>query len=275
MPAGIPVGAINTDRRDRRPSAGGGARIARSTRSIRSPGRSLVGPPVRLSETPGGIRTPAPLLGEHTDEVLRERLGPERATRSPRCGVPARSADRDGWPARQVTWLFLLAYACSGLAGLVYEVSWTRLLTLYMGHTTAAASTVVAAFMGGLAGGAALGGRIAVAPDAAPVSLRLRRARGDRRRWPRCCCRSSWLRQLPSSRWAYADGAPGCSFRRCGLHCVCCCCSFRRSRLARRSRSRCAGSSARTRTWDGPAATLYAREHRWRGGRRARSPASC
>jgi crotonobetainyl-CoA:carnitine CoA-transferase CaiB-like acyl-CoA transferase len=34
-----------------------------------------VGPPVRLSETPGSIRCPAPLLGEHTDRVLRERLG--------------------------------------------------------------------------------------------------------------------------------------------------------------------------------------------------------
>ena len=40
-------------------------------------------------------------------------------------------------------WLFLLAYTCSGLAGLIYEVSWTRLLTLYIGHTTAAASAVV------------------------------------------------------------------------------------------------------------------------------------
>ena len=57
-------------------------------------------------------------------------------------------------------WLFLAAYACSGLAGLIYEVSWTRLLTLYMGHTTAAASAVVAAFMGGLALGAGLGGRV-------------------------------------------------------------------------------------------------------------------
>ena len=56
--------------------------------------------------------------------------------------------------------LFLLAYACSGLAALVYEVSWTRLLTLYIGHTTAAASAVVAAFMGGLAIGAAGGGRL-------------------------------------------------------------------------------------------------------------------
>src|SRR6266481_428024 len=59
------------------------------------------------------------------------------------------------------SWLFLAAYACSGFAGLMYEVSWTRLSTLYLGHTTAAASTVVAAFMGGLAGGSSIGGRIA------------------------------------------------------------------------------------------------------------------
>lgn len=58
-------------------------------------------------------------------------------------------------------WLFLAAYVCSGFAGLIYEVSWTRLATLYLGHTTAAVSTVVAAFMGGLAGGSAIGGTIA------------------------------------------------------------------------------------------------------------------
>ena len=57
-----------------------------------------------------------------------------------------------------MSWLFLLAYTCSGLAGLIYEVSWTRLLTLYVGHTTAAASAVVAAFLGGLALGAGGGG---------------------------------------------------------------------------------------------------------------------
>ncbi len=58
-------------------------------------------------------------------------------------------------------WLFLFAYTCSGLAGLVYEVSWTRLLTLQAGHTTATTSTVVGAFLGGLAVGAAWGGRVA------------------------------------------------------------------------------------------------------------------
>lgn len=35
----------------------------------------MVGPPIRLSETPGSLRTPAPMLGEHTDEVLRDVLG--------------------------------------------------------------------------------------------------------------------------------------------------------------------------------------------------------
>ncbi len=53
---------------------------------------------------------------------------------------------------------FLLVYALSGAAALVYEVAWTRLLTLSLGHGVAAASTVLAAFMGGLAIGAALAG---------------------------------------------------------------------------------------------------------------------
>ncbi len=35
----------------------------------------VVGPPVILSDTPADVRSHPPLLGEHTDEVLRERLG--------------------------------------------------------------------------------------------------------------------------------------------------------------------------------------------------------
>jgi len=35
----------------------------------------LTGAPVKLSDTPAEIRTPPPLLGEHTDEVLTEVLG--------------------------------------------------------------------------------------------------------------------------------------------------------------------------------------------------------
>ena len=35
----------------------------------------LVGIPVRYSETPGSIRRPPPLLGQHTEEILSELLG--------------------------------------------------------------------------------------------------------------------------------------------------------------------------------------------------------
>jgi spermidine synthase len=51
-------------------------------------------------------------------------------------------------------------YTVSGAAALVYEVAWTRLLTLQLGHTVAAATTVLAAFMGGLAIGAWAAGAV-------------------------------------------------------------------------------------------------------------------
>ena len=35
---------------------------------------SRVGEPVKLSEPPGRVRAPAPLLGQHTDEVLQHHL---------------------------------------------------------------------------------------------------------------------------------------------------------------------------------------------------------
>jgi len=37
--------------------------------------RTHAGIPWRLANSPNGVRAPAPLLGEHTDEVLRELLG--------------------------------------------------------------------------------------------------------------------------------------------------------------------------------------------------------
>ena len=56
------------------------------------------------------------------------------------------------------TRLLLLGYALSGAAALIYEVTWMRLLTLEMGRGVASTSTVLAAFMGGLAIGSAAGG---------------------------------------------------------------------------------------------------------------------
>jgi spermidine synthase len=68
--------------------------------------------------------------------------------------------------------LFGLIFAASGAAALIYEVTWTRLLTLQLGHGVAAASTVLAAFMGGLAVGSAYGGRVGGRLDR-PAALRV------------------------------------------------------------------------------------------------------
>jgi spermidine synthase len=51
-------------------------------------------------------------------------------------------------------------FFCSGVCGLIYQVLWLRLLALVFGVTVYAASTVLAAYMAGLAGGSALAGRI-------------------------------------------------------------------------------------------------------------------
>jgi spermidine synthase len=49
----------------------------------------------------------------------------------------------------------------SGASALIYQVLWLRLLGLVFGVTVYAASTVWAAFMGGLALGSVFGGRLA------------------------------------------------------------------------------------------------------------------
>jgi spermidine synthase len=56
--------------------------------------------------------------------------------------------------------ILLLLFFCSGVCGLIYQVLWLRLLALVFGVTVYAASTVLAAFMAGLAGGSALAGHI-------------------------------------------------------------------------------------------------------------------
>jgi spermidine synthase len=56
--------------------------------------------------------------------------------------------------------LLLACFFLSGATGLVYEVAWTRSLTLVFGTTTFAVSTILAAFMAGLGAGAAAIGRL-------------------------------------------------------------------------------------------------------------------
>src|SRR5580765_1084629 len=99
--------------------------------------------------------------------------------------------------------LFVLLYALSGAAALVYEVTWTRLLTLQLGHTVAAASTVLAAFMGGLALGAWVAGRLGRAAPSlrAYAGLELVVAAAA------LLLPFALAASVPALAWAYADGA--------------------------------------------------------------------
>ncbi|HSF18054.1 MAG TPA: tetratricopeptide repeat protein [Vicinamibacteria bacterium] len=55
--------------------------------------------------------------------------------------------------------VLLAAFFLSGLAALVFEMIWTRLLLLHFGATATAVGVVLSAFMGGMAIGSALAGR--------------------------------------------------------------------------------------------------------------------
>ena len=66
--------------------------------------------------------------------------------------------------------LILLLFLTSGFAGLAYELAWVKELSLILGVSSGAISTVLAALMGGLALGSALLGRIA---DSTPRPLRM------------------------------------------------------------------------------------------------------
>src|SRR3954466_15935068 len=75
LAAGVPIGAVNTlDAVMTHPQVAARGAIVESTHPVAGTVK-MTAPPVRLSETPGSVRSPAPLLGEHTEQVLRERLG--------------------------------------------------------------------------------------------------------------------------------------------------------------------------------------------------------
>jgi spermidine synthase len=65
-----------------------------------------------------------------------------------------------GGESSRVRYGVLFAFFLSGTAALLYQVLWTRQLSLVFGVTVYAASTVLACFMGGLALGSYLAGRV-------------------------------------------------------------------------------------------------------------------
>ncbi len=71
---GVPVGAINTiDQVVNHPQVNAREMIVEIEHPVAGKVK-MVGVAVKLSETPGSVREPAPLLGEHTDEVLHTYL---------------------------------------------------------------------------------------------------------------------------------------------------------------------------------------------------------
>ena len=75
LPAGIPMGAINTiDTVVEHPQVAARGALVECEHPVAGRIRTI-GPPVRMSDTPGRVRAPAPRLGQHTEEVLKARLG--------------------------------------------------------------------------------------------------------------------------------------------------------------------------------------------------------
>ena len=57
--------------------------------------------------------------------------------------------------------ILFFAFFLSGMSGLIFQIVWVRMLTRYLGSTTSATATVLCVFMGGLALGAFVGGKLA------------------------------------------------------------------------------------------------------------------
>ncbi|MCZ6873401.1 MAG: CoA transferase [bacterium] len=75
LASGIPMGAINSiDKVVEHPQVKAREMIVESDHPVAGKVR-IVGVPIKLSETPGRVRTPAPTLGQHTDDVLTHYLG--------------------------------------------------------------------------------------------------------------------------------------------------------------------------------------------------------
>ena len=67
---------------------------------------------------------------------------------------------KDGVPSDRARPLILAFLLVSGSCGLIYEIVWMKMLTLVIGNTVFSITTVLASFMGGLALGSFLAGRL-------------------------------------------------------------------------------------------------------------------
>ena len=73
-------------------------------------------------------------------------------------------------PSLPTRTIVAVCFFATGAAGLAYEIIWNKTLVLLMGNTAYALATLLTVFMGGLALGAWIGGRLA---PVGPRALRL------------------------------------------------------------------------------------------------------
>lgn len=91
---------------------------------------------------------------------LRDRINVVRDLSFQNIGACAeQSAAIDERTARSVLWGVVACFVLSGFAALLYQTAWLRQFSLVFGTSELAVAAVLAAYMGGLAAGAAVAGR--------------------------------------------------------------------------------------------------------------------
>jgi spermidine synthase len=102
------------------------------------------------------------------DRHLKQLAGPGRQETSWASPPPAALPERSPRPPSLATWAVAAGFAASGAASMIYEVTWTRALTLVIGSSTYAFTAMLVAFLAGIAAGswifAAVLGRRPVSP---------------------------------------------------------------------------------------------------------------
>ena len=150
---------------------------------------------------------------------VQRAFGADTRAASPTAGRRAARDRRRRPPYRCCS----LVYGCVGFTALLYEVAWSRALAVVFGSSIYAFSSMLGAFLSGIALGSLLFRRFIDASRAAGPAARVghRRPRGARRSARRCCCRtcrgasSGWCRRSASTAGASRSRRSRCACSRC------------------------------------------------------------
>ncbi len=108
-----------------------------------------------------GLGALALALDRHLHRRGYLRFCPNRPSPMPDAGDAAPDPPDTGRSIVVGTWLAVVGLGISGAVSMIYEVAWTRALSLVIGSSTYAFSTMLVAFLGGLALGSFLFSRLA------------------------------------------------------------------------------------------------------------------